>query len=96
MMRDKPGVVGDVHTSIRKYQVGPPIDPIHIQRCFGGLKGFEAVDELVTIVTGGAPVNATATVLSSTQYSMAITAVSPSICQQSRRNSGKTQDVKKA
>ena len=36
----------------------PPIDPPHIQRFFGDLKGcFGAVDELVSIVTGGVPVN---------------------------------------
>ena len=40
--------------------VAPPIDPAHIQRYFGDLKGFGAVDELVMIVTGGMPVNAVA------------------------------------
>ena len=30
-----------------------PIDPVHIRRYFGDLKGFRAVDELVTTVTVG-------------------------------------------
>ena len=38
----------------------PPIDPVHIERYFGDLIGFGAVDELVVIVTGGVPVNAVA------------------------------------
>ena len=37
--------------------VAPPIDPVHIQRYFGHLKGFGAVNELVMIVTGVVPVN---------------------------------------
>ena len=64
--------------------------PRHTQRYFVDLKGFGAVDELVTIVTGGVPVNAAATgVISSSHYSMAITPVIPSICQQSGRKWGK-------
>ena len=39
----------------------PPIDPVHIRRYFGDLNGFGAVDELVTIATGGVPVHASAT-----------------------------------
>ena len=39
--------------------VAPRIDPVHIQRYFGDLKGFGA-DELVMIVTEGVPVNAVA------------------------------------
>ena len=34
---------------------------LHVQRYFGDLKGFRVVDGLVTIVTGGVPVNAAAT-----------------------------------
>ena len=34
---------------------------LHVQRYCGDLKGFRAVDGLVTIVTGGVPVNAAAT-----------------------------------
>ena len=40
--------------------VSPPIDPVHRQRYFGDLKVFEAVDELVMIVTPGVPGNAVA------------------------------------
>ena len=36
-------------------------DPTHIRRYSRDLKGFGAVDELVSIVTGGVPVNAAAT-----------------------------------
>ena len=61
MMRDKRGVVGDVARTIGVSLVAPPIDPAHIQQYFGYLKGFGAVDELVMIVTGGAPVHAAAT-----------------------------------
>ena len=61
MMRDKRGVVGDVARAIGGFLVAPPIDPIHIRRYVGGFKGFGAVEELVTIVTGGVPVNAVAT-----------------------------------
>ena len=38
--------------------VAPPIDPTNIQRYFGDVKYFGAVDELVSIGTGGVPVNA--------------------------------------
>ena len=61
MMRDKRGVVGDVARAIGESLVAPPIDPIHIRGYSGDLKGFGAVDELVTIVTGGVPVNVDAT-----------------------------------
>ena len=60
MIREKHGVVGDVARLIRGSLVAPPIDPVHIQRYFGDLKRFEAVNELVVIVTGGEPVNAVA------------------------------------
>ena len=58
MMREKRGVVGDVARAIGRSLIVSPIDPTHIQRYFGDLKGFGAVDELVTMVTGGVPVNA--------------------------------------
>ena len=60
-MRDKRSVVGDVARATAGSLVAPPIDPVHIQRCFGGLKGFGAVDELVMILTEWAPVHAAAT-----------------------------------
>ena len=61
MMRDKRGVVGDVARAKGGSLVAPPIDPRHLRRYFGDLKGFGAVDELVTIFTVGVPVNAAAT-----------------------------------
>ena len=61
MMRNKRGVVRDVARAIGGSLVAPPIDPVHIQRYFGDLKGFGAVDDLVMIVTGGVPVHAAAT-----------------------------------
>ena len=60
MIREKQGVVGDVARLIGGSLVAPPIDPMHIQRYFGDLKGLGAVDELVMMVTGGVPVNAVA------------------------------------
>ena len=54
-MRDKRGVVGDVARAIEASLVVPSIDPVHIQRYFGDLKGLGAVDELVRIVTGVVP-----------------------------------------
>ena len=61
VIRDKRGVVGDVARAIGGSMVAPPVDPVHIQRYFGDLKGFGAVDELVRIVTGGVLVDAAAT-----------------------------------
>ena len=58
MMRDNRGIVGDVARVVRGSLVAPPIDSTHIQLYFGDVKGFGAVDELVSIVTGGVPVNA--------------------------------------
>ena len=40
MMRDNRGVVGDVERAIGGPPVAPTIDPIHIQRYFGDLKGL--------------------------------------------------------
>ena len=61
MMRDNRGIVGDVARVVRGSLVAPPIDSTHIQLYFGDVKGFGAVDELVSIVTGGVPVNAVVT-----------------------------------
>ena len=58
MMRQKRGVVGDVARAIGGSLITQPIDPTQIQREFGDLKGFGAVDELVTMVTGRVAVNA--------------------------------------
>ena len=53
--------MGDVARAIGGSLVAPSIDPIHIRRYFGDLQAFGAVDALVTIDTGGVPVNAAAT-----------------------------------
>ena len=58
MMRDNRGVVGDVARVVGGSMVAQPIDPTDIQRYFGDVKGLAADDELVSIVTGGVPVNA--------------------------------------
>ena len=60
-MRQQRGVVGDVARSVGGGLVPPPIDPTQIQRYFGDLKGFETIDELITIVTTGVPVHSAAT-----------------------------------
>ena len=61
MMRQQRVVVGDVARSVGGGLAAPPVDPTQIQRYFGNLKGFEAIDELITIVTAGVPVHAAAT-----------------------------------
>ena len=61
MTREKRGIVDDVARAIGRSLVAPPIDPTHIQRYFGDLKRFGAVDELVTMVTSGVPVNTAVT-----------------------------------
>ena len=61
MMRDNRGVVGDVPRAIGGSLVAPPIVPTHIQRHFGDLNGFGAVDELASIVTGSVSVSAVTT-----------------------------------
>ena len=61
MMRQQRGVVGDVARSVGGGLAAPPIDPTQIQSHFGDLKGFEAIHELMTIVTTGVPVHAPAT-----------------------------------
>lgn len=48
----------DVARAVGRPLVAPLIDPLHIPRYFGDFKGFEAVDEVVSIVTEGLPVNA--------------------------------------
>ena len=60
MIRGKHGGVGDVPRRIGGSLVAPQIDPVHMQRYFGDLKGFEAVDERVTIVAEYVPVKAVA------------------------------------
>ena len=46
-------VVGDVARSVGGALVASPVDPARIQRYFGDQKGFEDIDQLITIVTGG-------------------------------------------
>ena len=38
--------------------VAPPVDALKIQRYFGDLKGFRAINDLITLVTKGVPVKA--------------------------------------
>ena len=56
----KQGVVADVARLIGGSMVALPIDSVQIQRSFGDLKGFGAVDDLVMTVTGGVAVSAVA------------------------------------
>ena len=56
MIRDNRGRVGDVARSLSGILVTPLVDPEHIRRYFGELKGFPKIDELVTIVSGEMPV----------------------------------------
>ena len=60
MIAEKQGIVGDIARLIGGALVASPIGPVHIQRYFGYLNRFGAVDGLVMIVTGGVPVNAVA------------------------------------
>ncbi|CAN0592107.1 unnamed protein product, partial [Laminaria digitata] len=60
-MRQHRGAVADVARSSGGALVAPPIDPAQIQRYFGDLNIFGAIDELITIVTNGVPGHAAAT-----------------------------------
>ena len=59
-MRENRGLVKNVVRALRGSLVALPIDPVHVQRYFGDLKGFGAVDELV-MITGGVPGKAAVT-----------------------------------
>lgn len=61
MLRHNKGDVRDVARSLGGTLVAPLLDPTSSQRYFGHTKGFRAVDELVTAVTGDIPVSALAT-----------------------------------
>ena len=53
------GAVGDIaRASGGSLVSSPPADDAHIQRYFGDVKSFRAIDELVTVVTKGVPVKA--------------------------------------
>lgn len=54
-MLDNRGRVGDVARCLGGFLVTPPVDPVEIRRYFGELKGFQKLDELITIVSGGVP-----------------------------------------
>ena len=56
LMHDNGGRIGVVARSLGGFLVTPPVDPQHIRRYFGELKGFPQIDELLTIVSGGVPV----------------------------------------
>ena len=58
LTRQHNGVVGDVARVLGGSLVAPPVEAAQIQRYFGDLKGFGAIDELITVVTGGVPVKA--------------------------------------
>ena len=55
MMRDTRRVVEDVARGTGGSLVTPPMDPVHIQRYLGYLKGFGTVDELATMANDGTP-----------------------------------------
>ena len=58
LTRQNNGVVGDVARALGGSLVAPPVEAAQIQRYFGDLKGFGAIDELITIVARGVPVKA--------------------------------------
>ena len=58
LTRQNNGVVGDVARVLGGSLVAPPVEAAQIRRYFGDLKGFGAIDELITIVTRGVPVKA--------------------------------------
>ena len=62
MMRDNERVVGELPRAVEGSLVSPPIDLTRIQRYFGDLKGFGAIDKQVSIVTGRAQMDAVPTV----------------------------------
>ena len=80
LTRQYNGVVGDVARALGGSLVAPPVEAAQIQRYFGDLKGFGAIDELITIVARGVPVKAAPPGWGWTApYSTATTAVLPSI-----------------
>ena len=56
--RCKRGAVRDVTTALGGSLIAPPVDATKIQRYFGEIKAFGAIDKLITIVTKGVPVQA--------------------------------------
>ena len=50
--------MGDVARALGRSLVAPPVDALNIQRYFGDLKGFGAINDLATQVTKGVPVKA--------------------------------------
>ena len=55
MTRQYHGAVGDVARALGESLVAPPVDALNIQRYFGDLKGFGAINDLITLVTKGVP-----------------------------------------
>ena len=56
LSRQYHGAVGDVARALGGALVAPPIDATNIRQYFGDLKGFGAINDLITIVTRGVPV----------------------------------------
>ena len=56
LTRQYRGAVGDVARALGGALVAPPIDATNIRRYLGDLKGFGAINDLITIVTRGVPV----------------------------------------
>ena len=55
MMRDSRGRIGDMARSLGGILVTPPVDPDYIRRYFGELRGFQKIDKVIKIVSGGVP-----------------------------------------
>ena len=58
LTRQYRGAVDDVARALEGSVVAPPVDALKIQRYFGDLKGFRAINDLITLVTKGVPVKA--------------------------------------
>ena len=58
MARQYLGAVGDVARALEGSLVAPPVDALIIKRYFGDLKGFGAINDLITLVTKAMPVKA--------------------------------------
>ena len=48
----------DVARALGGSLIAPPVDVLHTQRYFGDIKGFGAINDLITLVTKEVPVKA--------------------------------------